>query len=168
MCEAFCPSSATEVFFGSSIDTAYSENGKRYADSENAFAYRKALRADCTCNGRNPAGLAAIDLALDETLRPGDVVATRDGLVAYTGIGVNDPTPEFTKVSSFPGLTPQLRARLNDMKVAPAQADMAANGAATPEVARTPPAATIASKPLQARGKRASADALSSPSASGQ
>ena len=55
LCEAFCPASATEVFFGSSIDTAYSENGKRYADSENAFAYRKALRADCTCNGRNPA-----------------------------------------------------------------------------------------------------------------
>jgi Protein of unknown function (DUF2865) len=160
MCEAFCPASATEVFFGSSIDTAYSENGKRYADSENAFAYRKALRADCTCNGRNPVGLAAIDLALDDTLRPGDMVATSDGLVAYTGMGVNDPTPEFKPVSSFPGLTPQLRARLNDMKVAPARADMAANNATAPEVSRTAPAATVASKPVNARGTRASADAL--------
>src|SRR5262249_10948017 len=116
MCEAFCPASPTEVFFGSSIDTAYSESGTRYADSQNAFAYRRALRADCTCNGRNPAGLAAVDLALDDTLRPGDVVATSAGLVAYSGMGVNDPTPEFTPVSSFPGLTPQVRARLNDMK----------------------------------------------------
>ena len=159
MCEAFCPASATEVFFGSSIDTAFSEDGKRYADSENAFAYRKALRADCTCNGRSPAGLAAIDLALDETLRPGDVVATSNGLAAYTGIGVNDPIPEFTPVSSFPGLTPQLRARLNDVKVAPVQADAAANNAATPDVTRTPPAATVVSKPVNARGKRVSADA---------
>jgi hypothetical protein len=110
MCEAFCPASATEVFFGSTINTAYSESGKLYGDSENAFAYRKALRADCTCNGRTPAGLAAIDLALDNTLRKGDVVATTDGLVAYTGIGVNDPIPEFAPVSSFPGLAPQMRA----------------------------------------------------------
>lgn len=159
MCEAFCPASATEVFFGSSIDTAYSEYGKRYADSENAFAYRKALRTDCTCNGRSPAGLAAIDLALDDTLRPGDVVATSNGLVAYSGMGVNDPTPEFTPVASFPGLTPQLRARLIDMKVAPAQTDTAANPAAIPIVIRVPPAATSGSKASQARGKR-SADAL--------
>jgi Protein of unknown function (DUF2865) len=159
MCEAFCPASATEVFFGSSIDTAYSENGRRYADSENAFAYRKALRADCTCNGRTPAGLAAIDLTLDDTLRKGDVVATTDGLVAFTGIGVNDPIPEFTPVSSFPGLTPQLRARLNDTKVVPAQADMAANSAATSAVIRPPlPAATVAPKPVPARSKRVDAN----------
>ena len=159
MCEAFCPASATEVFFGSSIDTAYSENGRRYADSENAFAYRKALRADCTCNGRTPAGLAAVDLTLDDTLRKGDVVATTDGLVAFTGIGVNDPIPEFTPVSSFPGLTPQLRARLNDTKVAPARADMAANNATTSEVTRMPlPAATIAPKRVPPRDKRVDAN----------
>ena len=96
---------------------------------------------------------------LDDTLRKGDVVATMDGLVAFTGIGVNDPIPEFTPVSSFPGLTAQVRARLNDMKVAPARADMAANNAATSEVTRTPPpAATIAPKPVPARGKRVDAN----------
>jgi hypothetical protein len=126
MCQAFCPASPTEVFFGSSIDSAYAASGERYADSENAFAYRKALRADCTCNGHNPAGLAPVDLALDDSLRPGDVLATHDGLVAYSGIRAgNDQTPGFTPVASFPGLTPQVRARLNDMKVAPARADMA-------------------------------------------
>ena len=97
MCQAFCPASPTKVFFGSSIDRAYAATGERYADSENAFAYRKALRADCTCNGRNPAGLASVDLAMDGSLRSGDAVATADGLVAYSGIRVgNDQTPDFT------------------------------------------------------------------------
>jgi hypothetical protein len=160
MCQAFCPASPTEVFFGSSIDDAYAASGERYADSENAFAYRKALRADCTCNGHNPAGLAPVDLALDDSLRPGDVLATHDGLVAYSGIRAgNDQTPGFTPVASFPGLTPQVRARLNDMKVAPARADMAANNAATSEVTRTPlPAVTTLPKPVPARGKRVDSD----------
>lgn len=154
LCEAFCPASATEVFFGSSIDSAHSEDGKRYVDSANAFAYRNSLRADCTCNGRSPAGLAAIDLALDDTLRPGDVVTTTDGLVAYSGMGIKDPSPEFTPVSSFPGLTPQLRARLNDIKVAPARDDMATNSGATSLVIRIPPVANNGSQRSQARGKR--------------
>src|SRR4029077_4180487 len=104
MCQAFCPASPTKVFFGSSIDRAYAASGERYADSENAFAYRKALRADCTCNGHSPAGLAPVDLALDGSLRSGDVLATTDGLVAYSGIRVgNDQTPDFTPVASYPG-----------------------------------------------------------------
>jgi hypothetical protein len=125
-CQAFCPASPTKVFFGSSIDGAYATSGERYADSENAFAYRKALRADCTCNGHNPGGLAPVDLALDDSLRPGDMLATTDGLVAYSGIrSGNDQTLDFTPVASFPGLTPEVRARLNAMKVAPVRADTA-------------------------------------------
>jgi Protein of unknown function (DUF2865) len=158
VCQAFCPASPTKVFFGSSIDDASSTGGERYADSENAFAYRRELRADCTCNGQTPAGLAPVDLALDYSLRPGDVLATADGLVAYSGIRVgNDQTPDFTPVASFPGLTPEVRARLNDMKVAPARANMASD-AATSDVTRTPlPVATIA-KPVPARNKRVDAD----------
>jgi hypothetical protein len=111
MCQAFCPASPTKVFFGSNIDNASSSTGERYADSENAFAYRKALRADCTCNGRDSAGLAPVDLTLDTSLRPGDVIATTDGLVAYSGVkvGVNQ-TAEFTPVASYPGLTSEVRA----------------------------------------------------------
>jgi hypothetical protein len=122
MCQAFCPASPTKVFFGSNIDRAYAETGERYADSENAFAYRKALRADCTCNGHNPAGLASVDLAMDGSLRSGDAVATADGLVAYSGIRVgNDQNPDFTPVASS-------------------------------EVTRTPlPAATMTPKPVPAR-----------------
>ena len=125
MCQAFCPASATKVFYGSNIESASSGNGERYADSENAFAYRKALRADCTCNGRSPSGLAPVDLALDTSLRSGDVVATTDGLVAYTGVRLGaEQTAEFTPVSSYPGLTASVRARLGEMKVAPVSAEM--------------------------------------------
>jgi hypothetical protein len=130
MCQAFCPASATKVFFGSSIDGASSSTGERYADSENAFAYRKALRADCTCNGRDPAGLAPVDLALDSSLRAGDVIATTSGLVAYTGVRLGaGQTADFTPVASFPGLTADVRAKLGEMKVAPVIAETVANDA---------------------------------------
>lgn len=161
MCQAFCPASATKVYFGSSIDYATAATGERYADSENAFAYRKALRADCTCNGRDPAGLAPVDLALDNSLRPGDVVATTDGLVAYTGPrgGGTAQTSEFTPVASYPGLTNEVRARLTEMKVAPVRADMVATDAIPADVTASVPSAappmSIAPKPAAGRDKRA-------------
>jgi hypothetical protein len=124
-CQAFCPASVTKVFFGSNIDGAAASNGERYADSENAYAYRKALRADCTCNGRSPSGLAPVDLTLDTSLRSGDIVATTDGLVAYTGVRLGaGQAAEFTPVASYPGLTADVRARLGEMKVAPVTAEM--------------------------------------------
>jgi hypothetical protein len=130
MCQAFCPASPTKVFYGSNIDNATSGTGERYADSENAFAYRKALRADCTCNGRDAAGLAPVDLTLDTSLRAGDVIATTDGLVAYSGIKVgNNQSPEYTPVASYPGLTAEVRTRLGEMKVAPVAADAIGNDA---------------------------------------
>ena len=124
-CQAFCPASVTKVFYGSTIDGATASNGERYADSENAYAYRKALRADCTCNGRSPSGLAPVDLTLDTSLRSGDVIATTDGLVAYTGVRLGaGHAAEFTPVASYPGLTADVRARLGEMKVAPVTAEM--------------------------------------------
>jgi hypothetical protein len=130
ICQAFCPASPTKVFYGSNIDSATSATGERYADSENAFAYRKALRADCTCNGRDAAGLAPVDLTLDTSLRAGDVIATTDGLVAYSGIKVgNNQSPEYTPVASYPGLTAEVRTRLGEMKVAPVSADAIGNEA---------------------------------------
>ena len=137
-CQAFCPASVTKVFYGSNIDSAAASNGERYADSENAYAYRKALRADCTCNGRSPSGLAPVDLTLDTSLRSGDVVATTDGLVAYTGVRLGaEQTAEFTPVASYPGLTADVRARLGEMKVAPVSAEMVAANAPLPERSAT-------------------------------
>jgi hypothetical protein len=136
-CQAFCPASVTKVFYGSNIDGASAGNGERYADSENAYAYRKALRADCTCNGRSPSGLAPVDLTLDTSLRSGDVVATTDGLVAYTGVRLGtDQTAEFTPVAAYPGLTADVRARLGEMKVAPVSAEMIATNTQLPETKR--------------------------------
>ena len=130
MCQAFCPASPTKVFYGSNIDSSTSVSGERYPDSENAFAYRKALRADCTCNGRDAVGLAPIDLTMDSSLRAGDVIATTDGLVAYSGIKVgNNQSPEFIPVASYPGLTAGVRARLGEMKVAPVAAEAINNEA---------------------------------------
>jgi Protein of unknown function (DUF2865) len=133
MCQAFCPASPTKVFFGSIIDNAITLNGERYADSENAFAYRKALRAECTCNGRDAAGLAPVDLTFDTSLRAGDVIATTDGLVAYSGIKLgNNNSPEFLPVASYPGLTAEVRARLGEMRVAPLAADTLASESRRP------------------------------------
>jgi hypothetical protein len=152
MCQAFCPASPTKVFYGSNIDNATSTSGERYADSENAFAYRKALRADCTCNGRDAAGLAPVDLTLDASLRAGDVIATTDGLVAYSGIKVgNNNSPEFIPVATYPGLTAEVRARLGNMKVAPVAAEAIGNDAPNSDV--TAPM-TPAARPAL-RGKQA-------------
>ncbi len=124
MCQSFCPASTTKIYSGAGIDNAVGANGERYADMPNAFAYRKALKADCTCNGRDPAGLAPVDLSLDTTLRPGDVIATSNGLVAYSGVRVgNAQTAEFTPVANYPSLTADVRAKLGEMKVTPASTD---------------------------------------------
>lgn len=156
ICQAFCPASPTKVYYGSNIDGASSSTGARYADSENAYAYRKELHADCTCNGRDPAGLAPVDLALDTSLRAGDVIATTDGLVAYTGIRVgNDQAFDFTPVASYPALPPDIRARLGEMKVAPVTAEIAGD-APLPETRRdVAPSAPSAAVPKSAAPKPA-------------
>ncbi len=95
-CRAMCPASKTKVFFGSQIDYAVARDGARYANLDNAFVYRKQLVANCTCNGKDAFGQAPIDIKSDPTLRPGDIVATKNGLMAYTGKRGN--TAAFTPV----------------------------------------------------------------------
>jgi hypothetical protein len=112
-CHAFCPASATRLYAGSSIDYALAPDGSRYADLDTAFLYRKRLVAGCTCNGRTAFGVASIPPQSDPTLRPGDVVATQDGLMAYAGGNA------FTPVASYGGFTPTQRAQLANIKVTP-------------------------------------------------
>ncbi|MGO4711913.1 DUF2865 domain-containing protein [Bradyrhizobium sp. 2TAF24] len=159
VCQAFCPASTTKVYFGSTIDGAIAATGERYPDSDNAYAYRKALKADCTCNGRDPTGLAPIDISLDSTLRPGDVIATADGLVAYSG-GRGGGTADFTPVASYPGLTAEVRAKLGVMKVTPISADLSDSSAAAPTDAprsTLPPGTTVPKGGAQ-KQKRAGLD----------
>ena len=61
------------------IDGAVAPNGARYADLDQAFAYRDKTVPNCTCNGKDGLGLARIERPRDPTLRPGDIVATDDG-----------------------------------------------------------------------------------------
>jgi hypothetical protein len=85
LCSSFCPASKTQVFTGSEINYAAAANGARYADSENAFVYRKQIVPGCTCNGRDAFGLAPIDLASDPTIKQGDIVVTAQGPVSLRG-----------------------------------------------------------------------------------
>jgi hypothetical protein len=104
-CRAMCPASKTKVFFGSEIGSAVAKDGGRYADLDYAYIYRKQLVANCTCNGRDATGLAPFDMANDPTLRPGDIVATKQGLMAYSGR--NGSVAQFTPVSAS-SVAPQL------------------------------------------------------------
>lgn len=119
LCSAMCPAAKTAVFNGSAIDHAVASNGTRYAALENAFVYRKKIVPDCTCNGRDTFGLAPLDAASDPTLRPGDIVATATGLVAYTP-GRRNAEANFTPIQSYPGLGSDLRQKLSNLDVAPA------------------------------------------------
>jgi len=80
-CNSFCPASETKVAYGNSIDNAVTEGGKRYSELPNAFRYRDELVAGCTCNGKDPTGLAAVKIEDDPTLRRGDIVAGTGGLM---------------------------------------------------------------------------------------
>jgi len=84
-CKSFCPASDTKVVLGSDIDSATTENGKPYSELPNAFKYRTELVAGCTCNGKDPAGLAKINVEDDPTLRKGDIVSGPNGLMVASG-----------------------------------------------------------------------------------
>ena len=84
-CKAICPTSVTKVYFGSEIEGAVAGDGARYADLNTAFLYRKHLVANCSCNGKDPFGLATLDVKTDPTLRPGDIISTKEGLMTYSG-----------------------------------------------------------------------------------
>ena len=106
-CRAICPNSQTKVFFGAEIGTAVARDGARYSDLNTAFLYRKKLVADCTCNGKDAFGLAPMDAKTDPTLRPGDIISTKEGLETYSGKTGTAGT--FTPVSPA-ALGPQLNS----------------------------------------------------------
>jgi hypothetical protein len=96
-CRAICPYSKTKVFFGAEIGSAVAPDGQHYTNLDTAFVYRKQLVANCSCNGKDAFGLAPLDIRNDPTLRPGDIVATKDGLTSYTGR--SGPGATFTPVN---------------------------------------------------------------------
>jgi hypothetical protein len=121
VCGSFCPAARTKVFNGSTIDYASASDGQRYKDMTNAFAYRDKTVADCTCNGKDPYGLVTADAHNDPTLRQGDIVATEQGFVAYSG-GRGQRSAEFTPIDNYSGLSPDVRQRLAGAKIMPRNA----------------------------------------------
>lgn len=97
ICKAMCPASKTKIYFGSTIDHAVASDGTSYAKLDTAYSYRDKLVPDCTCNGKDAFGLAPMDVNKDPTLRPGDMVSTGSGLLAYSGRR-DRQTAEFTPV----------------------------------------------------------------------
>jgi hypothetical protein len=132
-CSAFCPASQTKVYSGSSIEHAVAQDGKSYRDLHTAFAYRDKIIPDCTCNGKNAFGLVNTPVEDDPTLRPGDIVATNNGLMAYNG-GTTKRQASFTPVQSYSGLSSDLRRKLTETKVAPAAETPAPAQIKPPEV----------------------------------
>jgi hypothetical protein len=116
-CNSFCPATPTKIFSGNNIDTAVASDGTRYDDLDTAFSFREKLVAGCTCNGKTPGGLASMDVNKDPTLRSGDIVATKTGLVAFTG--ANNSVANFTPIDSYRGLPQSARDKLSDVKIMP-------------------------------------------------
>jgi hypothetical protein len=118
LCKSFCPAANTKVFAGSKIDYSVAPDGTRYADLDNAFLYRERTVDNCTCNGKTAGGLAPLKPELDQTLRPGDIVATNEGLVTFNG-NRNARSAEFTPIDKSGPLS-EWKLRLMSIKVAPA------------------------------------------------
>jgi hypothetical protein len=96
-----CPAAKVEIFRGNEIAEAKTTDGTRYWELDDAFAYRKRVVEDCTCNGRDAFGLATIDVTADPTLRAGDIVTTDDGLSVFRGArGDAHTADEFTPIGS--------------------------------------------------------------------
>lgn len=124
-CSAFCPATATEVFYTSSgdkgIDGAVNKSGRSYSASPNAFVFRERLVAGCSCTGQGtPLGVHHLDILDDPTLRKGDIVMTTDGARIFRG-GKRKPPfrgDDFVTPSRFPDLSGDMRKRLNELTVA--------------------------------------------------
>jgi len=96
VCSSFCPAGATRVVYGSDIDSATTSSGQAYSELPNAFRYRNELVAGCTCNGKDPVGLARMKIEDDHTLRKGDIVAGAGGLLVAGGRVDRKRTANFT------------------------------------------------------------------------
>ncbi len=115
-CKSFCPAAETKVFSGGSIDHAIAENGKSYSDLPNAFRFRNELVGDCTCNGKDPVGLAQIKIEDDRTVRRGDLVAGANGLmIVGRGAEGRRATLQFSPAS------PDVQARYRQFPVVAAE-----------------------------------------------
>jgi hypothetical protein len=118
LCNALCPSSRTMVYWGAPIDQARTSNGSRYSDLTTAFGYRKTIAPNCTCNGNDIFGTAAISIRADITLRPGDVVVTENGASVFIGFAEGQhKDSDFASVQNYSGFSAAQRRKLSEIQV---------------------------------------------------
>lgn len=112
-CKSFCPASETSLVYGSNIDEATTDSGKSYSDLPNAFRYRNEIVSGCTCNGKDPVGLASLKAEDDPTLRKGDIVAGSDGLV----VADRNANDRRGVAMNFSPLPDKIRAKIRQVPV---------------------------------------------------
>lgn len=144
MCGTLCPACETKVFYGGgAIETTTAADGTRYADMQNAYAYRQKISDACTCNGKSPLGLVKMTVENDPTLRSGDVVVTRNDMMVFNGARGDEH--RFTPVKDYPGFSKRFRDSLEQIDVASARgnadADKALSAHAEVPAAEAPKAA---------------------------
>ena len=120
ICSALCPASATKIYTGGEIDQASAADGTIYSKLANAFVYRERIVPDCTCTGKDIGGTIAIDPQSDPTLRPGDIVVTKDGLMVFKG-SKQPPyqTSDFIPAEHYKSLPAGVRRTVSELRVAP-------------------------------------------------
>jgi len=87
-CETICPGAQMSVYStrpGEEIENARSMRDNRtYGELENAFVHRLRRVQNCSCRGAERE--ASVEAARqDETLRPGDIIVTENGMEVYQG-----------------------------------------------------------------------------------
>lgn len=118
LCTALCPGTRTIVYWGGSIDRAKTSNGSRYSDLATAFDYRKKVASNCTCNGRDNFGTAAVSIREDITLRPGDIVVTESGARVFVGTSEDQRRPgDFISSQTYSGLSTGDRRKISEIQV---------------------------------------------------
>lgn len=142
ICSALCPAADTKIFSGSSPEYAVAADGKSYKDLPSAFAYRTTVVSDCTCNGKDPFGLAQLDIEKDPTVQSGDIVATHQGLMVAS---------RSKQQTSFSPLKGDMRSRMLAVKVAPNPARKAGDISIKTEKEKEPEVTSRVVRPLYRR-----------------
>jgi hypothetical protein len=124
-CQRMCPAAEVALYShrnpGEDISQALSTGGRSYSELPNAFAFRKAFNASCSCRGPGQTWSQALKHLEDNTIEQGDIVVTEEQAKL-----LSQPVDQRGKgaPAAKKGAQP---------KGAPAQAPVASTPAATPK-----------------------------------
>jgi hypothetical protein len=81
-CQRMCPAAEVGLYShrnpGEDISQAISTGGRTYAELPNAFAFRKAFNASCSCRAPGQTWQQALKHLEDNTIEQGDIVVTEE------------------------------------------------------------------------------------------